>query len=905
MTLEKQPIRVRGRRAIRRLFAGTDIQTLLGDDPLTQQAASALVDHQEPAQLLPWHDFEEGMVVRDDGLNPQLGFGFRFFPVLIGGKDLEAQLEAVISRAPDGTTLQFAAHSSPSISDSINAWERGRLEGNDMPALQAMARMRSEYLKQSANGISLLDQESYYPRDIRYYLFVTMTFTDDPDSQSKITEFKRVLYEYQSSVEGYLGAMGLAPQRLEVEETHRLCRQLLNPQMSPDELDKRMDMDGKQWVPNQPGEFRHSCFEKQTRLRPDNRGVLFADAENKMMAVPVTMDYYPEQLRLWMTGEIMGAPFGQDRISQPYWLTTIVHKPNQDETKDKTQVMAGLISKQCMSDSEWYKSMMRHLFTRRDDTMLLLEQTRSTHSMVRMFTGCILFTQPERASSDVDFLLATWRKAGFRASQEVYIGFPVWQNMLPWGYNARLDLPNKGLQRGMLCHSLNAATASIVQGDWTGTSYIPSKIDEQHRAYAKGVPLISRRGQLMHIDLFSSSTNYNFSVVATSGAGKSFLANEIVASILSEPNGIVRIIDVGRSYADLCEFLGGHQLIFDAARPFSMNPFWGLTDRKVYTDEELALFADKDEEFNEVGTEIEESFPMLKDLIAQMVFPVQDPDNFEIQLVENAIARGYKAGGSRMETRHVYEAFLEIGKEYPEAEKLAVQLEPYAIGRYATWFNGEPAIDLSSRFTILELEELNNDPQLRAVILSLVMAATTKDMYLRSRAIKKMIMVDEAWDLLGNPQAGKFIETAFRRIRKYNGTAGVITQGFGDFEKSEAAQAAFDSCAWKFVLKQSGPSAQYALDNNQLGRNDEQFASMLRGIEPGRGYSEVYVQGENGGGLARFVVDPFTYYYYTNNAEDLTSIERVQAEYGCDRIDAIQILANDTLARRGFSPIEL
>lgn len=892
----------RVKRKARKLFAGSDIESMLGDAPLTRQAAEAIADHQEPWGLLPWLDFEDGIVVRDNGSQPQFGFGFRFYPVLIAGKDLENQLEAVISRAPDDTVLQFAAHSSPAIDDRIEAWERGRLEGNSMDELRMMARMRTSYLKQAANGPSLLEQESYHPREVRYYLFVTMTFKGDPGNKSEVNEFKRQLNEYKNSVEGYLNAMQLWPQQLGVEETHRLCRQLLNPQIPPSELDKSMNVEGKQWVPKNPGEFRQTCFEKQTRIRPDGSSILFADDNRQVVAAPVTMDFYPEVLRLWMTGELMGAPLGLDRVSQPYWLTTIISKPDQEEIKDKTQIMAGLISKQCMSDSEWYKNMMPHLFSRRDDTMLLLDQTRSSYSMVRMMTGCIVFTSPERVNSDVDFLLATWRKAGFRGSQETYIGFPVWQNMLPWGYNPKLDQANKGLQRGNQCHSLNAACASIVQGDWSGTAYIPNTVDEQHKAQAKGIPLISRRGQLMTVDLFSSSTNYNFAVVATSGGGKSFLANEIVSSILSEPDGIVRIIDVGESYADLCNLLGGHQLRFDAANPFSLNPFWGLSSNRIYSDEEMELFKDKDAEFNDVGTEIDEAFPMLKDLIAQMVFPVQEPGNFEIQLVENAIARGFEKGGDKMETRHVYEALLELGEEYREARQLAVQLEPYAIGRYAAWFNGPPQIDLSARFTILELEELNNDQQLRAVILSLVMAATTKDMYLRSRAIKKMIMVDEAWDLLGNPQAGKFIETAFRRIRKYNGTAGVITQGFGDFAKSPAAQAAFDSCAWKFVLKQSSPSVQYALDNNQLGRNDEAFASMLRGIQPGRGYSEVYVQGENGAGLARFVVDPFTYYYYTTNAVDLTLINDTAKQLGVERLKAIEYLANRELERRGFQP---
>ena len=49
----------RVKRKARKLFAGSDIESMLGDAPLTRQAAEAIADHQEPWGLLPWLDFEE------------------------------------------------------------------------------------------------------------------------------------------------------------------------------------------------------------------------------------------------------------------------------------------------------------------------------------------------------------------------------------------------------------------------------------------------------------------------------------------------------------------------------------------------------------------------------------------------------------------------------------------------------------------------------------------------------------------------------------------------------------------------------------------------------------------------------------------------------------------------------
>jgi conjugal transfer ATP-binding protein TraC len=91
-----------------------------------------------------------------------------------------------------------------------------------------------------------------------------------------------------------------------------------------------------------------------------------------------------------------------------------------------------------------------------------------------------------------------------------------------------------------------------VFGDWKGT----------------GTPvlnLVGRTGQLMDLSLFDSATNYNAVIAASSGSGKSFLANELLSTNLSV-GGRCWVIDVGRSYANLCEALGGQFVAFTPTR---------------------------------------------------------------------------------------------------------------------------------------------------------------------------------------------------------------------------------------------------------------------------------------------------------------------------------------------------
>lgn len=843
-----------------------------GPGALTVQTARALTERYDPTLLLPYLDFEDGYVVRDDGTHPQIGFVLQFQPVMVAGKDMEQQIESVITRAPADTIIQFAAHSSPAIEDRLEAWRSRRMAYNENEILQELVEHRVRHMHRAANGVSLLPRERLYPREIQYFVSFTMTFHGDPEHPEEIRSWRQQVDEFRQSVIGTFESMGVGPVPMDENGVRRLLRRLANPQKVPGDLDRSAD-------DSMP--FRSSLFEKDTRVRVEPSGALsFSDPERQTSVVPITVDGYPDMLRLYMTGELIGSILSpSDRIAPAYWLHTTIHKPDPEAARDDIQMRLGLISKQCMSDSEWYKGMMPHLFQRRDDTRNLLNQTRDSFCPVRMWTGINLMTEPDRAASDADYVTSLWRKAGYRASRERYIALPVWLQSLPWGYNPAMDTPTGGIQRATMVSSLNGACAAICQGDWGGNG--PSiRKDPQGNpyVYANGLLLTSRRGQTACIDIFDSSTNYNFAVIAASGAGKSFLANEMVTDMRCR-NGVVRIIDVGGSYRELASLLGGQELSFDPNNPISLNPFWGIGNAAVWEDDEG-------------GSEIGEMIPILKSVITQMAFPLSEPDNYQYQLIEKAILEGHYRQGRQMETRHVWEWLDERGKEGDEnARGIALQLEPFAVGRHAAWFNGEPELDLSNPFTILELEELNADRELRNVVLTLLMARTTREMYLSSRAYPKMMLMDEAWDLLSDPKSGDFIETAFRRIRKYFGAAGIITQSFKDTDMSPAAAAAYDNASWKFVLKQSGPSLNYAQEHDKLGNSDEFLFDLLRGVKPGQGYSELYIQHDNGGGLFRFAVDPFSYYLYSTNPKDLARIQ-AQTDQGYTTREAIQRVAD-------------
>lgn len=809
------------------------------------EAAQQLTARRKFSSLLFYRDFldEHKLVVTDNGMEVNLGFVLQIAPLMIAGIDAESQVEDVIKKCPPGSVISFYKLSMPHIDGFLGRWAESRLKNNDDPLLRQITLRRAMFFQAAATRLSLLPGDRMHPRmqmcfvAIRFPAIRQEVLTD----KEKLNRLMIDIVSKRAAIQSSLASIGMGSEVLEAPAVKTLVHDLVNPHIPP--LERLAD--------GANVDFARDLVDKRTRVTVNEKGYLnfYDDASDtpKVSAACITIDAFPrgQDHALPGTARTLGDPMSRDeRITCPYVAYTIIQVLHPERAHDETVTRLGLLTRQTMSESAWYRSMMSHLYERKDMVDGLIKEKSKGHTQVRAWGGLTLYSPPEEIGDHLESAKGLWSGAGFRATEERFIPLPVFLASLPLNYSPAMDPPNRGLQRADGMTSLHAASLVQVQGDWRGTNG------------EGGSLLISRSGQVAAFDLRDSPTNYNFAVVAESGAGKSFFVNDMICDFLStSAKSIVRIIDVGRSYKKICERLGGQFLVFQPDNPISLNPL----------------------SMAHTAADLHEMLPMMQDLLRVMAFPLTPEEQvpaWHYAALGKAVEQAWNAKGSNAGLADVYQAL--ITHEDARARDLAFQLEVYATGRLAPWFNGPRQIDFSNRLMVLELEELKQDPQLQAVVMSLIMYTTTKEMYLLPRTVRKCLLIDEAWDVLGGVKTGKFIETAYRRIRKYNGSVGTITQSFKDYSKSEASMACVANAAWVFALSQASSSFQWAAENGYLP-NDEQTLALLSTVKSGPGFSEIFVKSPTGAGVYRLITDRDSYYLYSTNAKDdnqLTALMR-------------------------------
>jgi len=297
--------------------------------------------------------------------------------------------------------------------------------------------------------------------------------------------------------------------------------------------------------------------------------------------------------------------------------------------------------------------------------------------------------------------------------------------------------------------------------------------------------LNQHNGSLVVFDRFSLE-NANSVVFAKAGAGKSYMVKlEVLRSLMFGTEII--IIDPENEYKTLCDAVGGEYINFSFASPNRINPF------------DLSVLTEFSEE-NELNLKIQSLHSMFK-VIMGTLNPTEDA------ILDRALTQAYRMKGITPdpETQKKPAPLMEdlykslVGMEEPLASSLADRIEKFVKGSFAGIIDQPSNVTLKNPFTVFSVRDLEDSvkPIAIFIILDYIWTKMRRDLK------KRLLIVDEAWYLMRNPDSAAFMYGIAKRCRKYFMGLTTITQDVEDFLSSDYGKPIVTNSSIQILMKQS------------------------------------------------------------------------------------------------------
>lgn len=308
---------------------------------------------------------------------------------------------------------------------------------------------------------------------------------------------------------------------------------------------------------------------------------------------------------------------------------------------------------------------------------------------------------------------------------------------------------------------------------------------------------------LVIFDRFSLE-NGNSVVFAKSGAGKSFTVKlEALRSMMFGTE--IFIIDPENEYQRMCEAVGGAYVRLSLSSATRINPF------------DLPKVVDSEEADNALRSNLITLHGLLRLMMggaqaqmlggAAVMQPALAPSE-EADLDAALIETYAKAGITNDPLTHtglpptiadLYDTLLHMGGSGPQ---LAQRLRKYTTGTFAGIFSQQSNIDINNPLVVFNIRDLEDElrPVAMYIVLNYIWNKTKSDQR------KRLLIVDEAWQLMKYEDSANFLFSLAKRARKYNLGITTITQDVEDFMGSRMGRAIVANASMQFLLKQS-PSA--------------------------------------------------------------------------------------------------
>lgn len=366
---------------------------------------------------------------------------------------------------------------------------------------------------------------------------------------------------------------------------------------------------------------------------------------------------------------------------------------------------------------------------------------------------------------------------------------------------------------------------------------------------------------LVIFDRFSLE-NANMVVFAKSGAGKSFAVKlEALRSMMMGSDVI--IIDPENEYARLADAVGGSYIQLSLNSSVRINPF------------DLPKVIDSDDAEDALRANLVTLHGLLRLMLGGnqiaangMAMAALAPSE-EADLDQALIDTYARAGITSDPLTHnsvpptisdLYETLLHMGGSGPA---LAQRLRKYTTGTFAGIFSQQSNIDINNTMVVFNIRDLEDElrPVAMYIVLSHIWNKTRTDQK------KRMLVVDEAWQLMKYDDSANFLFSLAKRARKYYLGLTTITQDVEDFMSSKMGRAIVANSSMQLLLKQSSSAVDVLGDVFKL---TEEERKRLANFPVGQG---LFFAGQNHVHI-QIIASPTEQQLITTNPQQVNAMQQ-------------------------------
>jgi type IV secretory pathway VirB4 component len=187
----------------------------------------------------------------------------------------------------------------------------------------------------------------------------------------------------------------------------------------------------------------------------------------------------------------------------------------------------------------------------------------------------------------------------------------------------------------------------------------------------------------------------------------------------------------------------------------------------------------------------------------------------EESIMEKAIAATYSLKWVTFEDDSIENKELPVMQDlydvletYEWAEDLVIKIEKYTTWIFSGLFTQPTNVKLNDGLVVFSVRDL--DDYLRPIAMYIILNYIWNRV--KSESKKRLLVIDEAWNIMQHDDSAKFLFWLVKRARKYGLWITTITQDVEDFVRSSYGKPIVTNSSTQLLLKQS-PASIEALSN--------------------------------------------------------------------------------------------